>query len=157
MPRRKLNYSEGDCFVLPLQNGGFARGIVARMDRKGGVFGYFFGPKLEAKESARIDATLRRENAVLVGQFGGLGLLKGEWNVIGHIKPWSSADWPMPPFFRTDALGKLGFICYYDDSLRFLREVQVKPDDAEARKLPRDAIMGYVAVEIHLTNLLGQN
>lgn len=45
MPRRKLNYGEGDWLAVPVRDGGLAVGVVARMDGKGGVVGYFFGPR----------------------------------------------------------------------------------------------------------------
>ena len=43
----KLPYSEGSVFLVPLRNGGYARGVVARATGEGkGLFGYFFGPRL---------------------------------------------------------------------------------------------------------------
>jgi hypothetical protein len=44
---RKLPDSEGDGFAVPLRDGGYAIGVVARMDRKGSVLGYFFGPRYD--------------------------------------------------------------------------------------------------------------
>jgi hypothetical protein len=43
---KKLTYREGDLFVLPLQDLGYAVGLVARSGPRGRVlFGYFFGPR----------------------------------------------------------------------------------------------------------------
>ena len=38
---RKLPYSEGDVFAVPLPDGGYGVGVVTRMDGKGSVLGYF--------------------------------------------------------------------------------------------------------------------
>jgi hypothetical protein len=156
MPRKKLNYTEGTCFLVPLRKGGYARGVVARLNGKGVVFGYFFGPKLEKTENGVVDATLNAQNAIFIGQFGHLGFLKGEWPIIGKIEPWIRADWPLPPLFRADERAQVGFISYYDeDSLRCLREQKIKLGEVDTSKFPEDSLLGYGAAEIHLTKLLG--
>jgi hypothetical protein len=40
-----IKYREGDWFAVPLRNGGFAVGLVARANPKAALLGYFFGPK----------------------------------------------------------------------------------------------------------------
>jgi len=152
MPSR-LSYREGDCFALPLRAGGFARGVVVRLDRKGIVLGYFFGPRLASLSEATIDDTLRPEKAVLLARFGDLGLQKGEWRVIGHIDPWDREAWRIPGFLHLDERGDRGFVRYYDDSLRFVREERVT-GSAISLHAPRDALLGYGAAEIRLTKLL---
>ena len=47
MAKEKRRYEEGDWFAVPLQNGGYSLGLVARADGEGGVLGYFFGPRRE--------------------------------------------------------------------------------------------------------------
>ena len=48
MAKKKIfTCSEGDCFVFPLKDGGFARGVIARNDHAsdrpiGKLLGYFF-------------------------------------------------------------------------------------------------------------------
>jgi Immunity protein 26 len=156
MPKKQFNYTEGTCFLVPLREGGYARGVVARMNGNGIVFGYFFGPKLEKKEDGRIDSTLRPTNAIVSSKFGGLGLLKGEWPVIGKIEPWIRADWPLPPLFRADERAQIGFISHYDDnSLRCVREEKIKLGKIDTSKFPEDSLWGYGAAEIHLTKLIG--
>lgn len=44
---RKLPYSEGDVFAVALRDGGYGTGVVARMDGKGSVLGYFFGRRYD--------------------------------------------------------------------------------------------------------------
>jgi Immunity protein 26 len=155
MPKKKINYTEGTCFLVPLRKGGYARGVVTRLNAKGTIFGYFFGPKFAKTKDATLDFTLRPQNNILLAKLGDLGLLKGEWPVIGRIEPWIRTEWPLPPFFRTDALGQLGYVSYYDDkSLRFVKEEKVKIGEIDASKFPDDSLWGYGAIEIRLTKLL---
>jgi hypothetical protein len=150
-----LNYTEGDCFVLPLRRGGYARGVIARMNGKGGIFGYFFGPRAENEADLILDEHIKALNSILVAQFGDLGLLKGEWRVVGHIRPWIRKDWPMPPFLRVDEVARIGFLSYYDENtLECVREDRVDLSHIDAAKYPRDSTLGYGAVEIVLGKLL---
>jgi len=49
----KSIYDEGSVFLIPLRDGGFARGVVARIAPKRKVLlGYFFGPRLEKEALA---------------------------------------------------------------------------------------------------------
>ncbi len=138
---------------MPLRNGGYCRGVAARMNGKGIAFGYFFGLRIKKKEDATIDATLRPTNAIVLSMFGDLGLLKGEWPVVGRIEPWIKADWPLPPLYRTDALGQAGYISYCDDKLNFAKEQMVKIGEIDTKKFSKDSVWGYGAAEIHLTRL----
>ena len=152
---KSINYSEGDCFVLPLRNGRFARGVVARLNRKGIVLGYFFGPALPVKSRAALDLSLRPDNAALVGLFGDLGLLKAEWRIIGRIEPWSRVVWRVPPFLRANEDTGRGFLVYYnEDTLDCAQEVKIGSANVDTSGFPEDALWGYGAVEIRLTRLL---
>ena len=155
MPKT-LNYSEGDCFLVNLRKGGYARGVVARTNGKGIVFGYFFGPRIDQEQDARVDTTVVPRQAIFLGLFGDLGLIKREWAVVGKIEPWCRDGWPMPPFVRAEEGGKTGFITYYDeDSLLFIREEKVPLSQVATDPLPDDGLWGYGAIEIRLTKLLG--
>lgn len=157
MTDKQVNYQEGSCFVVPLRNGGFARGLVARMDGTGGIFGYFFGPKLSEIAEATIDVNWEPQISILSGQFGDLGLINGEWHVIGKSPHWSRDQWPMPPFARVDKKSGTAFITHYDENtLEFVREERVDAASVESRNLPEDVLMGYGAVEIRLTLLLDE-
>jgi hypothetical protein len=152
VPKKKINYREGTCFFVPLRNGGFARGIVARCDGGGRLFAYFFGPKL--KEPANGFADLSPDDAVLAGICGDPGLLEGEWPQAGELGDWQRARWPFPPLFREDEPAGKAWLSYYDeDSLDFVREESAPPDSRHA--YPYDRLMGYGSVEIRLTKLLG--
>src|SRR3954463_2173797 len=112
----KLPYSEGSVFIVPLRKGGFGRGVVARSGQKGKVLlGYFFGPKLLSAENVAID-DLDPANAVLRIMFGDLGLINGEWKIVGRIRDWKRTDWPMPDFVRRDPLRPRAVLVRYSDT-----------------------------------------
>jgi hypothetical protein len=83
---KTINYSEGDCFVVPLRNGGFARGIVVRMDKKGRIFANFFGPRFPAKDIRIVDEN-EQGSKLFSGFVGDLGIIQGKWPVLGKVKP----------------------------------------------------------------------
>lgn len=151
---RKLTYTEGDWFAVPLRNGGFALGLVARLDGRGGVICYFFGPASQAPPSIGAARGRRAEDAVLIANAGDPGLMHGEWHVLGRMKPWDRESWPVPAFVRRDAVsGTPRRVIYREPD--FNTEVQLLPcTEEEAQRLPKDGILGYGAVEIRLTKLL---
>jgi len=152
---KKVNYSEGDCFYIPLRNGGYARGVVARMNGNGIIFGYFFGPKINHSADVSIDDGLSPKQAILSGQFGDLGLLNGEWGVVGKMPNWSRNKWPMPPFLRVDTGNSVGVLSTYDEnSLKFESEQEIDLSQVDVENTPRDRVMGYGSVEIKLTKIL---
>lgn len=150
----KTNYREGDWFALPLREGGFGIGVVARTNPDGVLLGYFFGPRRDDVPSVDAVADLKPPDAVLVAMFGHLGLKKGTWPIIGRIDGWERVDWPMPPFVRYEELTGRSIKVLYDDNdpNRVIREEQVQPGVAE--QLPKDGLLGAGAVEKLLTALL---
>jgi hypothetical protein len=150
----KLPYTEGSVFLVPLTNGGYARGVVARSSRRGRVlFGYFFGPRLFSTDAVPLHG-LNPAKAILRVIFGDLGLINGKWPIIGRVPDWDRSEWPMPDFVRRDPLGILKpvLVRYCDtDPMRIEAEYPID-DDAG---LPTDSASGYGAVEIKLTTLLG--
>jgi hypothetical protein len=150
---RGLPYGEGTIFLVPLREGGFARGVIARKSARGIIlFGYFFGPRLLSTDPVGYD-DLEPSKAILRVKFGDLGLVNGEWPIRGSIPNWDRLDWPMPDFVR-------------EDSLRRLKPILVRYSDADPSQvdqeypisdpagLQRDFTSGYGAVEIKLTKLL---
>jgi hypothetical protein len=151
----KLTYHEGSIFLVPLRNGGYARGVVARASPKGrGLFGYFFGPRLASIRSLAFE-DLIPSKAVTRLHFGDLGLINREWKICGEIQNWDRSEWPMPDFVRRDPLGKIKprLVRYSDtDPNKILEEYPVDDDSG----LEVDSLSGYGAVEIKLSKLLGQ-
>jgi hypothetical protein len=154
MTRKRVPYKTGDWFGVPLRNGGFAVGVVARAQpRKGIVFGYFFGPRRETLPEVRELHGLKPANATLLAQFGDLGLLNRTWPIIGSSGS-TRENWPMPRFVRRDAItGKPQLVTYGADDPSV--ELRVRACDAgECVGLPEDGVYGYGAVEIKLTDVL---
>ena len=148
-----LPYSEGSVFSVPLREGGCARGIVARAAPEGvTLFGYFFGPKMKSVTDLNMDE-LSPENAVLSVVFGDLGLMNGEWSVIGALPDWQREEWPMPDFVRRDDIGKRAWRVRRSDNDPSVVESE-EPTDFDTN-LPPNWSSGYGSVELKLTKLLG--
>ena len=155
MPRKKLPYKEGSWFAVPLEDSGYALGLVAR-SRPGGklLFGYFFGPRREKVPKSSEATDLLPEDAVLTRRFGDLGLINGEWPVIGESEDRNRDAWPMPLFVRKDFIsGKLSLIKYSEDDLADEISMYECPAGAE-QELPEDGSSGHIALQIRLTQLL---
>lgn len=154
MPRG--TYSEGDWFAVPLRDEGFAVGVIARaMPRKEGVLlGYFFGPRRSVPPALEALGSLSVSDAVMVEMFGDLGILSGEWLLLGRINGWDRAAWPIPEFGRFEELTGRAFKVIYDDENpnRVIREEQI--DASELAGLPQDGLSGAGAVERRLTRIL---
>ncbi len=150
--RSKVNYSKGTVFLFPLKGGGYARGVVARMDGKGLVFGYFFGPKLQSPEEAS-PRGLAPSHAVLIGKFGDLSLINNEWSQLGLVEKWNPDEWPVPPLIRVDEFTGKGTLSYYDDNT-FECIDQEEVSSSLLDQYPYDRTMGAGAVEIRLSMLL---
>jgi hypothetical protein len=153
VPKKKLTYRNGDWFAVPLPGGGLAVGLIARMDGKGVVLGYFFGPRRHEKPSIATISRLDRKYAISTNRFGDLGLLSGKWPVIGAQPGWCPEDWPVPVFGRIDISGEKAWrVRHADPSLDCLAEEQIRVEEAKA--LPRDGLFGAVAIERLLNHLL---
>lgn len=156
MPRRKLPYKEGDWFAVPLQPTGYGLGLVARMNGKGVVLGYFFGPLHAQCPTKHNTAGLSAKDAILIRQFGDPGLVSGKWPIIYRSDPWYREEWPLPTFAsiavdRTRALR----VEYSEEDINIaVNEVPISI--SEARVLPEDGLSGSGAIEIRLANLLSK-
>jgi hypothetical protein len=152
MMTSNLSYSEGTVFAVPLRTGGFARGGVARASPNGSVlFGYFFGPKLSSINEIKTEA-IRPEEAISQMIFGDLGLMNGEWIVVGLLSNWQRDRWGMPDFVRRDPLGNRAWRVRRLDSDPSKIESE-EPVEFDAN-LPANLASGYGAVELKLTKLL---
>jgi hypothetical protein len=152
--KMKLPYYEGSAFWVPLRTGGFARGVVARATRRGrGICGYFFGPRFDFQKDFEL-GDLHPNDAVLRVRFGDLGLIRGEWKIIGQVPNWDRSKWPMPDFVRRDPFSKIAWLVRYSDTdpNKVVGEFPTTYDFV--LELERDVGWGYGAVELKLTKLL---
>lgn len=146
-----IELTEGTIFAIPLRSGGYAHGVVARLDRNGLVFAYFFGPQVSKPDPSSLDRN-EVHSAVLCGQTGDGALKDGTWPVVGSVDNWSRDRWPMPAFVsKTDDPGLINLTVYDDDTLNTKSVTTVSVDQVELHKLPIDRVMGNGSVEIKLT------
>lgn len=152
--RKKKVHSEGDWFAVPLENGQFATGLLARLSPSGIALGYFFGPSRDRPGEMAGLELLTPEDAVLVGRFGDLSLQDKTWPVTGRVDPWVPRSWPMPVLIRHQLLTGLVLKVFYDDSdpQVWLRTEPVT--QGEELDGPEDGMMGAGFVEARLSRLL---
>ncbi|MCL4799153.1 MAG: hypothetical protein KJ025_06170 [Burkholderiales bacterium] len=153
--KRARGYGEGDILALPLPDGGYAIGIIARASRqagKGVLLGYFFGSRRASIPSIDQVASATANDAVHVCRFGDLGLIDGTWSIVGRLPEWRKEAWPNPAFVREQLVsGRLLRVVYADDDPS--RVVSETEADAHAvASLPRDGLLGAQAV----ASVLGQ-
>ncbi len=149
----KLNYKEGTWFAVPLRKGGFGIGVVARAKRTC-ILAYFFGPRRESVPVLEEVSMLKAHSAVATLRVGDLGLVNGEWPIIGQSSSWNHADWPMPIFVRREPFPpNRNWLVYFADKdpNKRINEVSESNDRPD---LPADSLSGYGAAEIKLTKLL---
>jgi hypothetical protein len=159
--RGRLPYREGDWFAVPLRDGGWAVGRVARMPPppKRGIdlLGYFFGPIRDCVPVLKDVDSLASKDAVGIKCISDLGLISGRWPVLGGRGPDWAAErdrWPMPAFGFHDEIRGCYFRREYPDDPRQLWLRQVPITAEEYVRLPRDGFAFDGAVEIWLTRLL---
>jgi hypothetical protein len=151
---KRVPYDEGTWFAVPLRAGGYAVGLVARKSPEGVLLGYFFGPRRDLVPSLSDLETLRPEETVLIRLFGDLGLLEGEWPIIGQSPTWDRRSWPLPQFGRIEEFTGRALRVEYDEEnlARTVRETPATREEVEG--LPLDGMSGYGALEKRLTRLL---
>jgi len=147
-----LNYREGDIFVVPLRNGGFSVGVIARSPKDGKVLlGYFFRVRSEWSPNMTLPK-LEPKDAVKVARFGDLAIIKGNWRIIGRVPEWNRAEWKMPKFLRKDDLAKCAWlVTYADDDPNEQISIEACPFDATGYE--KDSLLGAGFVEMMLTRL----
>jgi hypothetical protein len=149
-------YSEGAWFAVPLRDRGFAVGVVARSmpHREGVILGYFYGPRRRRVPDLAELKGLTHSAPVLVERFGDLGLVSGDWPLIGRFGQWSRNSWPLPAFGRYEELTGRAFEVVYDenDPNKVVSEKLI--DKAGLAALPPDRLAGSGAIEIRLSRRL---
>ncbi len=149
----KRLYGEGTWFAVPLENGKYSIGIVARSG-KHKLLGYFFGPAINSPPQLDEAASHTASRAVFVKMFSDLGLHEGSWPIIGYDPSFDSECWPVPDvFFLADAFGGLPWAVTYSEDLEETSRYRINLTEAES--LPSDGFAGSVFIEKKLSSLLG--
>lgn len=149
----KQPYHEGSWFAVPLINGGYAAGLVARMSPQGKIMlAYLFGPRRAVMPTLADVLALKAGDAVKAIRTGDMALANGRWPVLGEADHFERNDWPVPVFIRrSDALKRAWQATYADDPAKPEREVSVPYETAG---LESDSLFGYGSTELLLTKLL---
>ncbi len=149
----KVSCSEGSWVVVPLRNGGWGLGLVARRGGEGGLLGYFFGPRRTDRPVLDDVRGHRSEDAVTVAYFSEARIVDGTWPVLGTLPSWRREDWPVPDFgfrYRDEPPERR----HFDDSLHWTGSERMTIEDYERLRLPDSAFFGTEAIELTLTRLL---
>jgi hypothetical protein len=150
----KLTYKEGDVFAVPLGEGGYGVGVVARVGRRGRiVLGYFFGRFFRALPSRAEMPSLLPEEAILIVRFGDLHLIDGRWPIISQIREWHRETWPMPKFVRIEPVSNRVWLVSYSDNDPGQRILE-KEIENNASNYQRDSLKGAGGLEITLAKML---
>lgn len=153
--RMTRGYTEGNWFAVPLAGDSLALGLVARTSRSGVLWGYFFGPKRETLPPVDHLKRYRPADAVLSCRFSDVGLVDGEWPLIGGSPGWNRDAWRMPPFCISSEVSEICSKVEYSDRDPNKEVSIVDIPCKECKRLPEDLMYGHKAVEIELAELLG--
>jgi hypothetical protein len=98
-----VKIEEGQFFLLPVERGQYAVGLVVRAPRRGGVLlGYFFGPRRTTAPNDMWLNALHPQQSAFVARFKDSALFRGEWKLLCGLAGFSRSHWPMPAFHRFD-------------------------------------------------------
>lgn len=152
---RIRGYSEGTWFGVPLGDDQYGLGVVARSNQKVGVIlAYFFSPIFTSLPPMTNLPFLTSDDSIMVIHVGDLGLVNGEWPVIGKLKHWDRKQWPTPSFVRREPVSNRCWKVVYsdDDPNMIISETLIS--EVEARKYDLDALAGYKSAEHALAKRL---
>jgi hypothetical protein len=149
----KQLYQEGSWFAIPLVDGGYGTGLIARLSPGGKMLVYLFGPRLAQPPALEQLASLGPQDALKVLRVGDMAMASGRWPVLGQTLEFDHRAWPVPQFLRRiDSLRRAWRVTYADtDPSRSEREESV-PYDTEG--LEADSLFGYGSTELLLSRLL---
>ena len=146
---------EGTWFAVPLRSHGFVAGVAARTSSGGRVIlAYFFSAVWSNPPLLSDVKTLTPKSAVRVLRVGDLGLVDGNWIILGRDPGWRRDDWEMPQFERRDDVSRRSWIVQYSDHDASIIESETPA--AYKTELGRDSVFGAGAAEIELTELVNR-
>ncbi|MBF4045284.1 Imm26 family immunity protein [Burkholderia pseudomallei] len=154
---KRVKYEEGTWFALPVGEGGFAAGVIARSSRtsRGILFGYFFPHVYKSAPDIGELCKLRPSDAIATIRFGDMGLIREEWTVIGKCESWKREEWAIPAFLRTEPITSRAYEVHYDPDDPAKRIGERLLHDGDARPRERPGLFGDQAVERYVSHLLG--
>jgi len=153
----RQRYREGDWFAVPLGDGRYCAGRIARHNR-GIVFAYFFAPPFDHVPKSEEVADRRAEDSFTQMLFSHLDLRDGVWPVLGPGEGWERADWPLVEFERglgVPGRGELLYAVRFDEDDLSREVASTRIDPREAGRRPDDALSGAGAAVVRLRQALG--
>lgn len=154
-----VRLTEGDVFAIPLEDGGFAVGLIACVDKEGFTFGYFFGPRRKDVPAMDGLGVLDVEAAVYARKFSDYGISAGEWPIIGHLANWNRADCPLPSFCKAPSPGyehRPYFLVDYSPENLVIAVGRRRVSAESCKNHPKDGISGHAALITVLSGILGE-
>ena len=158
MSTKRITYSEGEWFAIPLSRGDYGLGLIVRGSyRTKGGLGYFFGPRYASLPKIDLTAPMTPNNAVLVAWFGDYAIINGRWPLLESSFVFKRGNWPVPDFKRPDfANPNFGWLVEYDQENPIFsdpKRLTYLPIN-QISSLPEEGQLGYRALEIQLSRLL---
>ena len=115
----------------------------------------FFGPRLPAQARVEI-SDLDPDKSIFRARFGDLGLINGEWRILGKVPNWTRSRWPIPNLVIRDSRGPgRHTVLSYSDTDPMRIEAEYPTDDD--RGLLKNSLYGCGAIEITLNRLMRSN
>ena len=137
----KRPYRPGDWFAIPLGDGRYAVGIVARGTRKA-IAGYVFGERFEGVPSQRDLEAFDASRALWSGSFSDRAMVEDRWPVIGGHAAFVSSDWSLEPTYRrvlsSLVLERLVATGALPSHRRVVRDLHAAVDAATLERFPDD-------------------
>jgi len=144
---KKLPYEEGSWFLVPMGKNAFVPGLIARMAPEGKVLlGYFFGKVFREIPSVKAMDQFQEKDAVKIHRFGDLGLINGEWPILGRLPLWNRNDWPMPAFMQVEPISNRVWKIEYPDENPGGKPRRTRITGSSSN-LPKDGMGGYKYIE----------
>ena len=152
---KRIKYDEGDIFAVPLRSGSFGIGILTTISNtRTGAVGYFYEPAYAKLPTLESIPRLIPSKAIDICHFGDLGIVKGEWPILGKQEPFLNKEWEVTKFWHHDSISNRYSIRVYEppDYVYWVSEYEVS--EVEIGAIPKDGLYGKEALEIKLTKLL---
>jgi hypothetical protein len=150
---QKWPYQEGTWFAIPLRDGGYGSGLVARKAKRSKIIvSYLFGPKYLFIPGLPEVSNKNHESSLQIIMVSSLKLMNGEWPIIGTTPEWKRDLWPMPKFLLNHGSSGISVAKYPEDDPGAAPVYEQAT--SEDMKLSPDSLYGAGAAEILLTSLL---
>lgn len=155
---KKVRLEEGSWFEVPLSDGQFIAGMLARISPQGQQIGlgYFFDEIFSSKPPLEVLCDRRAVDAREAVRFSTLSLIKGHWAVLGRCASWNRSEWPMPSFVRQPSPTVAAFEVQFDDDdpLKVIASHRISGE--VDKQLRTESIYGFEGIRIHMERLIKQ-